>query len=337
MYEVIYWGDMPLHWPLAALCAVLCAGLYAFTARRKGLCRAALLHAALTAVLGLFLARAIYAAVCWYDLFLDEMGNFEGVGAFFDPTIGSMNVIGFLAGLLIAAPIAARLGKVNAVSLLDASVVPALTMYILARAIEPLTGQGYGDLMEMEVSVCWLEAALTAAVLVVCILFLHKKCRKPGTCFQYALTLWCLTQILPESLRCDEALFVLVFARVTHLGLAVTLGLTLIRLLIAGRWRQVRFLGNRSWGKTAPAGSAVKRLRLRIRTTTLAWAHVEDRTGRCCQRMCRKGAGNRPEAVATSRLGLNRRRRPGPVRIRCRERFLNQPRVRFRFHPHCCG
>jgi len=235
MYEVIYWGDMPLHWPLAALCAVLCAGLYAFTARRKGLCRAALLHAVLTALLGLFLARAIYAAVCWYDIFLDEMGNFEGVWAFFDPTIGNMNVIGFLAGLLIAAPIAARLGKVNTASLLDASVVPALTMYILARAIEPLSGQGYGDLMEMEVSVCWLEAALTAAVLVVCVLFLHKNSRKPGTCFQYALTLWCLTQILPESLRCDEALFVLVFARVTHLGLAVTLGLTLIRLLIAGR------------------------------------------------------------------------------------------------------
>ena len=235
MYEVIYWGDMPLHWPLAALCAVLCAGLYAFTARRKDLCRAALTHAALTAVLGLFLARAIYAAVCWYDIFLDAMGNFQGVGAFFDPTIGSMNVIGFLAGLLIAAPIAARLTRVNTASLLDASVLPALTMYILARLIEPLTGQGYGDLMEMEVCVCWLEAALTVLLLAVCILFLHKKCRRPGTYFQYALVLWCLTQILPESLRCDEALFVLVFARVTHLGLAVTLGVTLLRLLVAGR------------------------------------------------------------------------------------------------------
>ena len=235
MYEVIYWGDMPLHWPLAALCAVLCAGLYAFTARRKDLCRAALTHAALTAVLGLFLARAIYAAVCWYDIFLDAMGNFQGVGAFFDPTIGSMNVIGFLAGLLIAAPIAARLTRVNTASLLDASVLPALTMYILARLIEPLTGQGYGDLMEMEVCVCWLEAALTVLLLAVCILFLHKKCRRPGTYFQYALVLWCLTQILPESLRCDEALFVLVFARVTHLGLAVTVGVTLLRLLIAGR------------------------------------------------------------------------------------------------------
>lgn len=235
MYEVIYWGDVPLHWPLIALCAIVCAGMYVFSARKEDLCRAALLHAALTAVIGLFLARAIYAAVCWYDIFLDAMGNFQGVGAFFDPTIGSMNVIGFLAGLLIAAPIAARLTKTSTAALLDASVLPALTLYILARVIEPLTGQGYGDLMEMEVSVCWLEAALTAVLLAVCILFLRRKCRKPGTYFQYALALWCLMQILPESLRCDEALFVLVFARVTHLGLAVTLGLTLIRLLAAGR------------------------------------------------------------------------------------------------------
>ena len=44
MYEVIYWGNMPLHWPLAALCAVICTGLYAFTTRKNGLCRAALLH-----------------------------------------------------------------------------------------------------------------------------------------------------------------------------------------------------------------------------------------------------------------------------------------------------
>ena len=235
MYEVIYWGDVPLHWPLIALCAVLCAILYAISARRKGLTAAALTHAALTAVLGLFLGRAIYAAVCWYDVFLDVMGNFSGIAPFFDPTIGSMNVIGFLAGYLLAAPIAARLTKAHTASLLDASAVPTLAMYILARLIEPLTGQGYGDLMEMEVCVCWLEAALTALLLAACVLFLHQKCRKPGTLFQYALTLWCLTQILPESLRCDEALFVLVFARVTHLGLAVTVGLILIRLLIANR------------------------------------------------------------------------------------------------------
>lgn len=236
MYDVIYWGDIPLHWPLCALCALVCAGLYVLLARRAGLrAAAAMAHAAFSAVIGLFLARAIYAAVNWYNIFLDEMGEFAGLGTFFDLTTGSMNVIGFLAGLLIAAPIAARLTKTSVPSLLDASAVPAMAMYILARAIEPLTGQGYGDFMEMEVCVCWLEAALTAVLLAVCVLFLRRKCRKPGTFFQYALALWCLAQILPESLRCDEALFVLIFARVTHLGLAVTLGLVLIRLLVAYR------------------------------------------------------------------------------------------------------
>ena len=236
MYEVIYWGDMPLHTPLLLLCGVFCTALYVFHAARKGIrCTSILTHFTLTVALGFFLARAIYAAVCWYDVFLDSMGNFLGIGPFFSPDPSGMNVIGFLAGLLIAAPIAARLGQDRTAVLLDASVLPALTMYILARVIEPLTGQGYGDLMEMEVSVCWMEATLTAVLLAVCLLFLRRKCRKPGTYFQYALTLWCLVQILPESLRCDEALFVLVFARVTHLGLAVTLGLTLIRLLIAGR------------------------------------------------------------------------------------------------------
>ena len=236
MYDVIYLGDFPLHWLLISLCGIACTLLAAFVARKHQLpAMAGALHAVLTAALGLFIGRAIYSAVCWYDLFLDAMGEFQGVAAFFDPTIGSVNVMGFVAGLLLAAPIAARITKVQTASLLDASAIPALTMYILARAIEPLTGQGYGDFMEQEVSVCWLEAALTALLLVVCIFLMMKKCRKPGVFFQYALTLWCLVQILPESLRCDEALFVFVFARVTHLGLAVTLGFTLIRLLIAGR------------------------------------------------------------------------------------------------------
>lgn len=238
MYEVIYWGDIPLHWPLAALCGFLCAALYAGIAgkalKASHPLRAALTHSALSALLGLFLARAIYAAVCWYEIFLDEMGMFCGIGPFFDPALGSMNVIGFLAGYLLSAPIAARLTRVKAPALLDVSVIPALTMYTLARAIEPLTGQGYGDLMEIPVDVCWLEAALTL-LLIVCLPLIAKKCKRPGTLFQYALTLWAALQILPEALRCDQALFVFVFARVTHLGLAVTLGVTLLRLLIAGR------------------------------------------------------------------------------------------------------
>lgn len=222
------------HWFLVAVFALAVTALAAFLGKKQGLKPAGMiLYGALSAGLGLFLGRAIYCAVCWYEVFQDEMGEFLGLAPFFDPAVGSVNVIGVVCGVLLAAPIAAAIMKEKAADYLDAAIAPGLVMYILARVIEPLTGQGYGDFMEMYVSVCYMEAVLTAMVLVA-VLLLKKKVRRPGTLAQYALTLWCLCQIFPESLRCDNVLYVLVFARVTHLGLAVMLGLTLIRLLVQG-------------------------------------------------------------------------------------------------------
>ena len=136
-----------------------------------------------------------------------------------------------LAGILLAAPVTAALTKRSAAEYLDMAVVPGLVMYILARTVEPLSGQGVGDFMEMEVCVSFIEAALTAIVLAF-VPFIRSRCRSAGTLFQHVLVLWCLVQILPESLRLDDSLSVFVFARVTHLGLAVTLGVTLLRLLV---------------------------------------------------------------------------------------------------------
>lgn len=241
MYNMLVWylGDfeLPVHWVLTALCFLLTMGLALFLGKRKGSKPAVMaVYGVLAAALGLFLGRAIYCAVCWYDVFLDAMGEFQGVLPFFDPYVGSVNVMGIVAGVLLAAPITAKITGEKTAVLLDAAVVPGLVMYALARVIEPLSGQGYGDLMGMDVCVCWTEAVLTLIVLAL-VPFLQKKSRNPGALAQYALTLWCLSQIPPESLRCDEALFVLVFARVTHLGLAVTVGLTLIRLLVVGTGR----------------------------------------------------------------------------------------------------
>ncbi len=238
MYDVPVWYlgelELPVHWLLLAVCSVAALLLAVVLGKKKGLRPAGMgLYGVLAAALGLFLGRAIYCAVCWYDVFLDAMGDFTGIAPFFDPYIGGVNVMGVVVGVLLAAPIAAVLTKEKTAAYLDAAVVPGLALYALARAIEPLSGQGYGDFMGNEVCVCWLEAALTL-VLLALVPLLQKKSRKPGTLAQYALTLWCLSQILPESLRCDEVLYVLVFARVTHLGLAVTLGLTLIRLLVQG-------------------------------------------------------------------------------------------------------
>lgn len=230
---ILYLGslELPLTWLLLAAgyldaMALLCR-------KKSPLPRKHLaLYGVLAAVLGLFIGRGVYCAVRWYEVFLDELGDFRSILAFFDTTEGSANVMGIFAGLLLAAPVTAALTKTRPADYLDAAVFPALALYAFARAIEPLSGQGYGSLMGLDICVSWVETVLTL-VLMVLVPTLRRKSAKSGTLAQYAITLWCLTQILPESLRCDEALYVFVFARVTHLGLAFTLGLTLIRLLVA--------------------------------------------------------------------------------------------------------
>lgn len=235
MYEVIYWGNIPLHWVLMALCCLASLGVALLMRKKHGLSAGHVrIYGAVAAALGFLLARGIYCAVYGYEIFQDEMGEFAGVLPFFDPHVGSANVMGFVVGLLLAVPLTAVLTRRRAAQYLDMAVVPGLVLYVLARVIEPLSGQGYGDLMGYDVCVSFLEAALTA-ILLAFVPFLRRKARHPGVLCQYALTLWCILQILPESLRIDDALFVLVFARVTHLGLAVTVGMTLLRLLYLGR------------------------------------------------------------------------------------------------------
>lgn len=238
MYDMPVWylGEfsLPVHWVLMAVCYGAVMALALFIGKKKGFRAASVLtYGVLAAALGLLIGRAVYCAVRWYDIFLDEMGEFRGILPFFNPTIGSVNVMGIVAGVLLAALAAAAVTKEKASALLDLAAAPGLVMYALARIIEPLSGQGYGNFMELEVSVCWIEAAL-ALVVLACVGGLSRRVRRSGTLAQYALVLLCLTQILPESLRCDDAIFVFIFARVTHLGLAVAVGLTLIRLLVQG-------------------------------------------------------------------------------------------------------
>lgn len=242
---------MTVYALLMAVGYVLILGMAAFLGKKRGLKPAGMcLYGLLAAVIGLFLGRAIYCGVLWEWIFLDELGEFMGIGPFFDVTNGSVNVIGLMCGVLLAAPFAAAIMKERTADYLDAAAVPALTLFFIARAIEPLSGQGYGDLLMNEalhffpvalfndmgdyaLSVSFIETVLAALVLL-CVVLLQKKVRKPGTLAQYALVLLCLSQILPETLRWDNVLYVFIFARVTHLGFAFALGLTLIRLLVQG-------------------------------------------------------------------------------------------------------
>ena len=101
-----------------------------------------------------------------------------------------------------------------------------------AEALQELYAQGLNDTLIGLVTA--VQSAGYGLVLGTMGIWLGKKVRKPGTLAQYALVLWALAQIFPEALRCDNVLYVLVFARVTHLGLACTVGFALLRLLWQG-------------------------------------------------------------------------------------------------------
>jgi prolipoprotein diacylglyceryltransferase len=211
----------------------------------------AVFFSALSGALGLFLGRAIYCGVRFNVLFYDPMGDFVGFAPFVDLNQGGVSVIGVIFGVLLAALLAGAVsGKGKALALLDSAAVPGLALFAWARFVEPLSGLGFGDVIENEafcrfpfaienswgdycLSVCFIEAVL-AALLALTMLIAGRFCRKKGTVGGIALALLCVSQIMPESLRHDDVLLLFIFARVSQMGYAVLLAGTLAAGLIRG-------------------------------------------------------------------------------------------------------
>ena len=238
----VYGLAMILGCAAAAVWLVLSAGKHGL--KKSG----AAVYCLLCALLGLLLGRAVYCAVRFDRVFYDAMGDFAGLSPFFDVRIGSVNIGGVLLGCILAAPLAAKLCGGKAADDLDCFVFPGLALFTLERLLEPLAGHGYGIYLydsplaafpfaletymeEYALAVCFLEAAL-ALLLIVSLLGIKKKCGKSGTLFLCGLTLFCASQIMPESLRHDDVLFIFIFARVTQIGYALMLAGALIAALI---------------------------------------------------------------------------------------------------------
>lgn len=222
---------------LAALLALCAAASLPFFFRRRRLPgRAAAVYVPAALLLGLLLGRSLYCAVRT-DLFLDPLGRSLGAAPFFNLGLGSLSVVGLLAGVLLAALPAARLNRVSAAAVLDAAAVPGLLLFAALRFIEPISGQGYGPLTDLplfcrvplgirngwgewSLSVCFLEGVI---LLVTALCLWKTETKAAGSLALYALVLLSACQIVPESLRRDGALRVFVFARVTQIGYAVIL------------------------------------------------------------------------------------------------------------------
>ena len=200
----------------------------------------------LAAVLGLLLGRAVYCGVRYDRLFFDPMGDFTGLAPFLDYNQGSVNVIGVILGVLFAALLVGVFSGKGGLALLDSGAVPGLAFFAWARFVEPLCGTGFGDVITDEslrrfpfaienglgdyaLSVCFIEAVL-AALIALAMLIAGRFCRKKGTLAGVALALLCVSQIMPDSLRQDDVLFLFIFARVSQ----IVYGVLLLGVLIAG-------------------------------------------------------------------------------------------------------
>ena len=245
-------GVTVTRYALYALLGFLAAAaLGAALAKRYGVrARAAVGFAVLAGVLGLLAGRAVYCLVRRDSLFFSDMGEFLGLAPLFDFTVGRVSVVGAVLGVALAALACRLLTRRPASAYLDCAVLPGLAYYAFMRFIEPLSGQGYGDLMTQEalcfyplcrmndwgdwtLSVSFIEGVLAVAVLF-SLAFIAKKCRRSGTLTLYAATLLAATQIIPESLRCDDVLYIFIFARVTHIGCAALLFTALLTALLHG-------------------------------------------------------------------------------------------------------
>ena len=233
----LFGSSISLYALLAALLCLCAAAALPFIFRRHTLpAGRGVIYAVSAALLGLLLGRAVYCAVRT-DLFMDPFGDSLGLSPAFDLSRGSISVIGVLAGVLLASlPASLRSGS-PASRLLDAAVIPGLLLFAAMRFIEPLSGEGYGPLTELpflcftplgiqngwggwSFSVCFLEGVLA---LITAAFMLRPKWNRTGSRVLCALVLLAACQIVPESLRRDNALFIFIFARVTQVGYAVIL------------------------------------------------------------------------------------------------------------------
>ena len=245
--------DVTVYSLLTALAILAAGSVMLARSRKKGLsARPVGLFFLLALLFGLLLGRGVYCAVRCNSVFFDELGDPKGWLPFFTLETGSVNAFGVLLGVLLGAWATGKIAGASPAVLLDGAALPGLGLFAFERLIEPLSGQGFvsnpllcwpplsidsgwGD---WSLSVSFIEAVL----LLIAALFLVKAaCRRPGTRALYALALIAGTQIIPEILRQDDVLLILIFGPVTQIGYAVLLLTALIGgLRSAGKKTAIR-------------------------------------------------------------------------------------------------
>jgi len=186
-------------------------------------------------VFGIVLARALYCAVNW-NSFIYNYENPMLMLRYFD---GGMSMVGMIAGLMLAAVLAAKLAKVRTAQVMDAMAVPfGLLMWAL-RAGEKYTELGVGAAVEenfLTAHMPWLfvesrmgvmvdyrlkvwqyEVIMAIVLFVVAIVCYRKLKNHAGDTAIVVFSLYGASQILLESMR-DDGHMLIIFLRVGQLA-----------------------------------------------------------------------------------------------------------------------
>ena len=131
--------------------AVICAGLFAWKLRRGGLKPlTALLTLPLAAILGLVMARLIYFALEFRDMYVD----YDGFGGLLSIKPDEFSFIGGCVGVILAVILSAKLTGQKALPVLDAFAPCGALMAAITRACEglldPMSMIGLGAWVENE-------------------------------------------------------------------------------------------------------------------------------------------------------------------------------------------
>ena len=186
-------------------------------------------------VLGIVLARALYCAVNWND-FVYNYENPMLMLRYFD---GGMSMVGVIAGLLLAAVLAAKVARLRAAQVLDAMAVPfGLLMWAL-RAGEKYTELGVGAavdesfmteyfpklflesrmgvMVEYRLNVWRYEVMMAIVIFIVALVCWLKMKDHAGDTALVVFSLYGASQILLESMR-DDGHMLVIFLRIGQLA-----------------------------------------------------------------------------------------------------------------------
>ena len=201
--------------------AVICAGLFAWKLRRAGLkTMAAWIALPLSAVLGLVMARLIYFALEFRDMYV----KYDGFAGLLSANPKEFSVIGGCLGVILAVILTAKITRHKPMQLLDAFAPTGALMLAVARCceglIDPMKMIGMGAWVDQEalhffplaVEVEWvgtfyavfmLEAALALLCALVAFVISHRGGFKPGRVFLHTVTFLALPQIFCEQILGD--------------------------------------------------------------------------------------------------------------------------------------